>query len=392
MKKYILILLWSFIMQVPFSCAASEHPARTMLIFYSSTCHECLRVENDLMPAITEEFKGKLTIEYRNIADIENYKLLLDLDGKYKRAATNTLPVFYIGGNFLNKKSITSEDIRQFVLSSIQTSREDKQLQGTQQDLLERFKSFRPLAIVGAGIVDGINPCAFTVIVFFISFLALQGYRKKELFIIGLSFIFAVFLTYLLLGVGLFGFLYRLKSFWVITKIFNYSVGAVSVILGILCIYDIFKFKTTANPESMVLQLPKTVKNQIHKVIGLHYRINKLKEAQEAGTKRHILPLLLSALVTGFIVSILEAICTGQMYLPTIAFVLKTTHLKLEAFGYLVLYNIMFVVPLLIIFVLALLGVTSGQFSKVFTKHMLAVKMLMAAMFFGLGMFLLWRF
>jgi len=380
MIRYIAVLICVIVFVVGRPCAYAQDKA-TMLIFYSSSCHECIRVENELMPSIAGEFKDELTVEYCNIADIENYKLLLGLAREYGVEAGNILPVFYINGRFLSKKSISGDSIRQFILASSRVTAIVKPQQPATQSLLERFKTFRPLAVAGAGIIDGINPCAFTVIVFFISFLALQGYRKRELIAIGSAFITAVFLTYLLLGIGLFGFLYRLKGFWAITRVFNFTVGAVSVILGLLCIYDIFKFKATAKPQDMILQLPKMLKQQIHKVIGMHYRMNK----------RGIFPLLLSALVTGFLVSILEAICTGQMYLPTIAFVLKTTHFKLEAFGYLVLYNLMFIIPLFVILIFALWGVTSEQFSKFLKKHMLLVKVLMAAMFFGLGIFLVWR-
>jgi cytochrome c biogenesis protein CcdA len=79
------------------------------------------------------------------------------------------------------------------------------------------------------------------------------------------------------------------------------------------------------------------------------------------------------------------------VYLPTIAFVFKTSHLKLEALAYLVLYNTMFVVPLFAVFLLALLGITSQQFSQAFKRHILTVKMLMAVLFFVLGIFLIWR-
>jgi len=107
--------------------------------------------------------------------------------------------------------------------------------------------------------------------------------------------------------------------------------------------------------------------------------------------KRDIPRLVLSALITGFLVSLLEAVCTGQTYLPTITFVLKTTHLRLQALVYLLLYNLMFVVPLFIIFLFALWGVTSEQFSKFLRKHLLLIKLLMAALFFGLGIYLIWR-
>jgi hypothetical protein len=49
----------------------------------------------------------------------------------------------------------------------------------------------------------------------------------------------------------------------------------------------------------------------------------------------------------------------------------------------------MFIAPLVAIFLFALLGVTSAKFSEVMRRHFLAVKMLMAILFFGLGAFLL---
>ena len=96
-------------------------------------------------------------------------------------------------------------------------------------------------------------------------------------------------------------------------------------------------------------------------------------------------------MITGFLVSLLEAVCTGQAYLPTISFILKTTPLKLQAMGYLLLFNVMFVVPLLIIFIFAVFGVTSERFSKVFKKYLSVIKVLMAVLFFGFGIFLIWR-
>jgi cytochrome c biogenesis protein CcdA len=101
--------------------------------------------------------------------------------------------------------------------------------------------------------------------------------------------------------------------------------------------------------------------------------------------------MALSALTVGFLVSVLEAVCTGQVYLPTITFVLKATPLKLHALGYLALYNIMFIVPLFVIFLFALLGATSEDFSRFMKRHLAAIKLLMAVLFFALGIFLLWR-
>lgn len=389
--KFIFILI-SFILAVaiPLFAQSREETGNIpkLMVFFSHSCQRCAEIKNDLMPKIREEFKGRLEIEYRDIADIKNYELLLGLQKKYNTRMTNSWPVFYFGGKFLNGEGDVSGNLRLLIAEALSTkASEEKQNNLPLVNLIEHFKTFKPLAISSAGLIDGINPCAFTVIVFFISFLTLQGYRKRELIFIGLSFIFAVFLTYLLLGLGLFGFLYRIRGFWLVVEIFNLSVGILSIILGVLCIYDIFKFKQTMKTEDMLLQLPGAVKNRIHRLIGLHYRA----DTRGPGENRPVLKLLSSALVTGFLVSILEAICTGQMYLPAIAFVLKTTPLKLEAAGLLVLYNLMFITPLGIIFLFALWGVGSEGFAMFLKRNLLSVKLLMAIMFFGLGLFLLWR-
>lgn len=349
-----------------------------LAFFYSPSCKECLEIKNDFLPGLEKEFAGRLVIEYRDISDINNYKILLSLREKYGLKSRQVVPVFYFRERLIEGQG----DFKNTLFSLLAENQAGAQkISLPAVDLIRLFKEIKPLTVIGAGLIDGINPCAFTVIVFFISFLALQGYRKRELLVIGLTFIFAVFLTYLLLGLGVFAFLYRLKNFWLAVRIFNLALGVFCIGLGALAIYDYFKFKKTKEADGMVLQLPVAIKNQIHRIIGSHYR--KGKEAP-----RRIFGLTMSALVSGFLVSLLEAVCTGQVYLPTIAFVLKTTSLKLPAVGYLVLYNLMFIVPLLAIFCFALGGVTSGQFARFLKQNMAAIKIAMALLFFILGTFL----
>lgn len=376
---------------IPFTAYAKSASAERvkLSVFYSAGCHRCNEIKLKLIPRIEEKFKERIELEYRDISALENYKLLLSLQEKYNAKFKIIVPVFFLKGHFLNGDKAGAA-LEEFVGKSLAAPgiAIGQETPLPQMDLLERFKGFKLFTVSGAGLIDGINPCAFTVIVFFISFLALQGYLKRELIIIGLCFIFAVFITYVSLGLGAFGFLYRLSKFWAVAKAINFSIGIFSLILGFLALYDFFKFKKTGKTEGLVLQLPGAIKEQIHKLVGLHYRMHK-KEGPSS--KRHLLRLIASALITGFLVSILEAVCTGQTYLPTITFILKATPLKLQALGYLLLYNFMFIVPLLAIFIFALFGVTSEQFSAILKKHLLLIKILMAILFFGLGAFLIWR-
>lgn len=326
-------------------------------------------------------------MEHLDISDAENYKILLGLRHKHRAEFNIVLPVFYSQGNFLNGQGITKAKIQRFIAESLRKPDTGEQIFPS-ADLNASFRRLKPLVIMGAGLVDGINPCAFTVIVFFISFLALQGYRKRELCIIGLTFIFTVFLTYILIGLGIFGFLYRIEGFWLVSRIVNLSIGILSIILGILAVYDFFRFKKTGKTEGLLLQLPAPIKKQIHAVIGLHYRNTEARK--ETTARSNITRLISSAVITGFLVSILEAVCTGQTYLPTIVFILKTSR-QWKALAYLLLYNLMFILPLLGILLFALLGVTSDKFSKFLKERMLLIKILMAVLFFSLGIFLIWR-
>lgn len=364
---------------------ASDIPR--LIFFYSPNCKACIQVKNELIPKIEKEFKNKIKVGYHDISNIENYKLLLGLKERHKLGTKISVPTCYFKGRFFVGKKDISENLKTFIAASLEAIHREEIL--LEIDLIKHFKTFTPLVIISLGLVDGINPCAFTVIVFFMSFLAVQGYRKRELSFIGITFIFSVFLAYLLMGVGLFAFLYRLKGFWYITKVFNFSIGIFSIIMGVLALYDFYIYQKTRQTEGLLLQLPKPIKNRIHYVIGLHYRNGGTKDKNK--TKRGFLSLILSASITGFLVSLLEAVCTGQTYLPTISFVLKTSHLKLQALIYLLLYNFMFIVPLFIIFFFALLGVSSEQFSKFLKKRLSVIKLLMAGLFFGLGIFLIWK-
>lgn len=323
-------------------------------------------------------------MEYRDISDTQNYALLLTLKQQYDPGVKINLPLFFFEGKFLYSNNLLQENLK-YLVDNVYKGQPLKEVPA-QINLVEHFKSFTPFAIVSAGLIDGVNPCAFTVIVFFISFLSLQGYRKRELTVIGIAFILAVCLTYILVGLGLFAFFYKMKGFSLISRMFNLGIGIFSIVLGFLAVYDFMLFKKTNKTEGLVLQLPQSVKNQIHKVIGMHYR----KDRELPQAQRHMFGLIISAFVTGFLVSLLEAVCTGQTYLPTISFILKTTNLKFQALGYLLLYNFMFIVPLLIIFLLALFGVTSEEFSIFLKKHMLTIKIFMAILFLGLGIFLIW--
>lgn len=382
---FIIILLVCFLPAILLAANQQDLPAVT--VFHSPSCYRCLEVKQKIIPVVENAFKNIVKFEYRDVDQIDNYKMFMSLLQKNKEGLKFQVPLFYFRGKFLTAKEPLIENLGKFIVEGLKTNASNKT--PTTFDLIAHFKGFVPAAIILAGLQDGVNPCAFTVIVFFISFLAVQGYRKRELICIGLAFISSVFLTYFFVGLGILNFFYHFVGFWVIVRFLNLVIGSFSILFGILAVYDFIKFKKTGSTSELILQLPKSIKERIHNVVGFFYR--KTPEERKSKSLPGLGKLVISALITGFLVSLLEAVCTGQMYLPTISFVLKASPLKVQALGYLLLYNIMFVIPLIVIFVLALMGITSLQFANFLKKHLGFIKILMAGIFFGLGIFLIWR-
>jgi len=386
LQKY--LLCFSFILFFPAGVLAlDKQELPKLIIFHSVNCHECIKVKTQIIPSIEKEFRGKVSFVYLDVGELENYKLFLGLKQESGSTVAFKVPLFYMEGRFLNNEGRVEVNLRNLIQDVLNSLKVGPSLRPA--DLTVYFKSFVPLSIIIAGLEDGINPCAFTVIVFFISFLGLQGYRKRELFFIGFAFILAVFLTYLGIGLGVFSFFYRFKGFWIITRFLNITIGLASILFGIFAVYDYLKFKKTGSTDQLILQLPKVIKERIHKVVGFFYR--KSTQEKQEGFSPSLGKLIASAFISGFLISLLEAVCTGQVYLPTIAFVLKASSFQLQALGYLLLYNIMFIFPLVVIFALALTGTTSGQFSGFLKKHLGSIKIFMAVLFFCLGIFLIWR-
>jgi len=91
--------------------------------------------------------------------------------------------------------------------------------------------------------------------------------------------------------------------------------------------------------------------------------------------------IVIASLVTGFLVSLLELACTGQVYLPAIVFISKG---GVKGTALLVLYNLAFILPLTVIFILAYFGLSSDRLTQFFRKRVAIVKFLLAGLFFGL--------
>ncbi len=246
-------------------------------------------------------------------------------------------------------------------------------LKSGEQRIVDRFKKFSLSAVLIAGFIDGINPCAFATIIFLVSYLTFIGKKSREILIYGIVFTLGVFIAYLLAGMGLMAGLRQLSSFPMITKGIYLVIAIFAFVLGIISLYDYILFRR-GQMAKWKLQLPKAFKQKVHKII------REGTQSQRAG--------YLGTFAIGFVIAATEVICTGQVYLPTIGYIMTIPKLRVHAFFNLVLYNIMFIIPLVAIFVAVFFGVTSDKLALLAKEHTGTVKLMTAILFMGLGVFL----
>jgi len=379
MKKLIFILITLFIPFFIFSqdLALDSHKPQVIL-FYSPHCKACLKLKEEFLPKMEEKYKER--VEWIHLSVLDNKKnlsLLFSIAGRFKKKPS--VPSVLLGDNFLVGREEIENNLENLIQKVLKEKK--KKIFFSKVNLINVFNKLSVFTVMGSGLIDGINPCAFAVIVFFISFLAVYGYQKREVFIVGLFYCLAVFITYLLIGSSFFKFIYTLSGIYIFIKSFYYFVAVFCFLLAFFSFYDYLKFKKVKEATGLILQLPLFLKKRINLVIG-----SRLRERKE----RSVFSLIISSLVIGFLVSLLEAVCTGQVYLPIIVFILKNTNLRLRAFFYLILYNFMFILPLILVFLLSLLGFTSSKFNNFLKKNLGKVKVIMAILFLLLGIFILW--
>ena len=339
--------------------------------FYQVGCKSCSRAEADLI--YLQSKYPNLIIEEYNIYDQAGLGEWLAKDAG--RADDFHSPALFINSQaWIGEEEITPQSIEQALIQYADSGApqywKDYDESTANAGMVERFQSMGWLTVVVAGLIDGLNPCAFATLIFFISYLTISGRKGKQIIFVGISFTLGVFLAYLAIGLGFYKVLDLLGNWlkiigqWVIGL-----TGVFCLVLAVFALLDYFKARK-GDIGDMALNLPHALRMRINSVI------------REGKSTRFY---ALGAFGTGLVISVLELACTGQIYLPTIIFVSSIPEMKLQAFSYLLLYNLLFIVPLIVVFILAYYGTTSKDLTRFLQKNAAKVKLGMVVLFLGLG-------
>lgn len=198
--------------------------------------------------------------------------------------------------------------------------------------------------------------------------------QSGELITVGFGFCSAVFLTYFLLGFGVFHIIQTLEGYTLTGAVLRWLTIGGLLILAWLSFKDAWAFGRTGQPSLIKLQLPLSIRTRIHRIMrrGLTARW-----------------LFLGSFAIGFLVTLLESVCTGQVYVPTLVYLSSQANSR-EALGLLVLYNVMMVAPQVVVFWATYYGVTNERLLAWNRTDALLSKILLGLLFAGLAALLAW--
>ena len=208
--------------------------------------------------------------------------------------------------------------------------------------------------ILVTGFLNSFNPCAISLLLIYISMMFTLQKDRKEIFVFGLTYVVSIYLTYLFIGLGL------LRAGTLITSYPISKIGAVLVIIfGLLNIKEYF-FPNA--PFSIRIPL------KVRAIVG--------KYAYQA--------TILSAAIVGVLIGLFEFPCSGAIYLAVVSLLSSKTSFFVGLL-YLLLYNLMFVLPLIFIFVAATNKLTTEKFINLQEKHGRKLHLFLAFVMIVLG-------
>ena len=348
--------------------------------FHEPGCPVCRRVNSEILPELTAVFGDMVTLYKRDTTVEDDYLRLVH----YQRSlgvTRNDSAILVVDGQHIlggwdELRDRTVPLVEQVIAARMSgeaplPSPAPAPPADGRKVLAERVRGFTLLGVAIGGLSDGINPCAISTLVFFLSLLSVLKVRGRRLAMVGVTFCAASFLTYFALGLGLLHVLQESRHLPVLQTGIRVGMILVLLVFAYLSLRDAVRFRRSGDAKDVTLQLPERVKSLIHRVLhrGLEGR-----------------SLFMGSLAAGAAVTALESVCTGQVYVPTLVLVMRSGgDSRWHALGYLTLYNLLFVTPLVAAFILTYRGLKTQSLLRWSRRNVVISKILLGVFFIGMA-------
>lgn len=339
---------------------------------FSYDCAYCDKLLRQLLPRWADEHAVSLRVRYYDFARKGTYDLFMAAGADFGRQDAGIPAIFagrkVFGGaaeierGFPSQLAAFRRNPDRYRADSIVPFTRSRDTAAMRRDA---FDALTLGLVISAGLVDGLNPCAFAAVVFLVSYLTLVGGTRRQILIAGGLFTAGVFVAYMLIGMFLYRIAGMLPTGGAVRLAVNYALLAILAVLAVLSLVDFVRC-LRGRPEEITLRLPAFLNRHLRE------RVRRFA--------RHGFGTAAAAVVLGVIVASIELGCTGQVYIPIVNMLAEPDR-RPVAFGYLVIYNTAFIVPLLAVFLSAAAGVTSERMAAFFRRRAAWVKLALAVVF-----------
>ncbi|MBD3361622.1 hypothetical protein GF358_02395 [Candidatus Woesearchaeota archaeon] len=371
MRKSILLVMLFLLL---FSVSASAAKEVVMYEFYGRGCPHCSKL-NSFIDDLKKDYSFLTVVQKEVYFDEDNRKLFEEMSNAFGKQIGGVPTVFiddkvFIGFSDSVASSLKKEIERCSVVgcnnpqnhvvtpetTAIETERSPLEEPGK-----TRLKEQITLgAVISAAAVDAINPCAFAVLIILLTTI-LSAKKKKRAAHAGLAFTASIYVSYFLMGVGLYSAI-QAAGF---THWFYSVVAVLAIIIGLFNIKDYFAYG-----KWFIMEVPKSWRPKMKTILR---GVSSVP----------------GAFLIGFVVSLFLLPCTSGPYIVILGLLAKTAT-KNYALLLLLLYNLIFVLPMLIITALIYFGVTTTHKAEKWRKSQLKRLHLIAGIILillGIGMF-----
>lgn len=305
--------------------------ATDIIMYYGVGCPHCAKTD-----AILSNLSNKYDLDIKKIEVYSNSTNRIELFKLYDKHNID-IRVGGVPTIELDNKTFIVGDISRDewinILEECKSSCPDQVFRSDSSKILEQDGSSQLTlsVLIGAAIVDSINPCTIAVMVLLISAVLYAKGRDSAL-LSGLLFSFVIFIMYILYGIGI---LHTITSFE-LTKIFYIIVTIAALILALLEIVAFVDYR----PGMLAVEMPMFLRSYTKNV-----------------TTNATSPIMV--IVAAVFCSLFLLPCSSGPYLIVLSLVAKSA--TVETLSYLILYNFIFILPMLIITLAIFFGKTTVE-------------------------------
>lgn len=307
--------------------------ATTLVFFHEIGCSNCANTEA-FLESIHPDYP-ELEILHYEISETESLELLAGLLAAYDVKQDSVPMIFvgdvaWIGGTFFGLYEdpytvagrAADMTLELAIQAAIETDAASPLDRIVETDTATLAEGLTIPAIIIAAAIDSVNPCTFAVLLLLLGTLIVAQRKGKKGLVLkaGLAFTGAIYISYFLLGIGVFTAIQAAG----VQKPFIIVVSCLAILLGLWNMKDFFAYG-----KWFSIEVPKrwrpTVKKLTSSVVSIP-----------------------GAFFVGVLDSLFLLPCSSGPYIAILALLSKNSS-KVEGLWYLALYNLIFILPLLLI-------------------------------------------